>query len=110
MLVSPHLVDLILVFTFLEAAVLGLWRRHQSGTTRNAACTPREAGARTAGQRSGPSRVARYGDIGLILLPGIFLLVALRAALAGVAWPWVPLALTAALFAHLLDLRQRWLG
>jgi hypothetical protein len=36
------------------------------------------------------------------------LMVALRAALAGVAWPWVPAALTAALVVHLADLRLRF--
>jgi hypothetical protein len=121
MLVSPHLIDLILAFTILEAAILGLWRRHQSGVIPARKTAPRdvtgtapgldfEAGTRSASQLSGPSPLAQYRDIGLMLLPGIFLLVALRAALAGAAWPWVPSALTAALVAHLLDLRQRWLG
>ncbi len=76
-LTSPHLIDLILLFTAVEALVLGHNSHH---------------------------RVA----IGLMLLPGICLLLALRAALAGVAWPWTPAALTLALIAHLLDLRQRW--
>jgi hypothetical protein len=43
-----------------------------------------------------------------MLLPGICLLLAVRAALAGAAWPWVPMTLAAALVAHLLDLRSRW--
>jgi hypothetical protein len=42
-----------------------------------------------------------------MLLPGAFLLLALRAALADAAWPWVPAALTAALVAHLIDLASR---
>ena len=46
--------------------------------------------------------------VGLLLLSGIFLLLALRAALAGSVWPWVPAALLAALIAHLMDLRHRW--
>lgn len=41
------------------------------------------------------------------LLAGLFLLLALRAALAATVWPWLPLALTGALLAHLWDLRQR---
>jgi hypothetical protein len=45
-----------------------------------------------------------------MLLPGVCLMLALRAALAGSAWPWVPLALAAALLAHLADLRARWRG
>jgi hypothetical protein len=118
-LISPNLIDLILAFTVIEAIVLGRWRRHGSSGvtvpvagTNNLACTAigldREQEARSAGWRSGLSLASRYRGIGLMLLPGIFLLVALRAALAGAAWPWVPSALTAALVAHLLDLRQRW--
>jgi hypothetical protein len=42
------------------------------------------------------------------LLAGAFLLLALRGALKGVGWTWIGLALTAALFAHLGDLRRRW--
>jgi hypothetical protein len=121
-LVSARLIDLILAFTVLEAVVLGLWRRYQSDVipapralTRDRAFTApalrREVQeVRSAGQRPAPSILDRYRGIGLMLLPGIFLLMALRAALAGASWPWVPMALTAALIAHLLDLRQRWLG
>ena len=36
------------------------------------------------------------------------LLLALRAALAGVAWSVIAIALSAALGMHLLDLRTRW--
>lgn len=77
-LTSPHLIDLIMVVTLLEAAILLALR----------ALSPLA--------------------IGRMLLPGIFLLLALRAALAEAAWPWVPLALTAALVAHLFDLQGRW--
>jgi len=42
-----------------------------------------------------------------MLLPGICLLFALRAALSATAWPTVPLALTAALAAHVLDVLQK---
>lgn len=42
------------------------------------------------------------------LAAGGFLLLALRAALSGVAWFWIALPLLAAFAAHLLDLRARW--
>lgn len=84
-LVAPGLIDLILVFTVLEGLVLGLLRQ------------------RTAVR---PSVAA----LGLMLLPGICLLLAVRAALAGAAWPWVPAALAAALISHLADLHSRWRG
>ncbi len=78
LLVSPHLIDLILVLTGIEALFLVIWRRR-------------------TGQ--GPSMS--------LLLPGICLMLALRAALADAAWPWVPLALTASLVCHLADLSGR---
>jgi hypothetical protein len=80
---TPHLVDLILTFTAVEAAALALWHRW-------------------TGRGLSPAA------IGLMLLPGICLMLALRAALVGSAWPWVPAALAAALVAHLADLRNRW--
>ncbi len=42
------------------------------------------------------------------LLAGMCLFLALRAVLAGLAWPWVAVCLGAALIAHLADLAQRW--
>lgn len=78
LLVSPHLIDLILVLTTIEALCLTIWRRRTG---------------------KGPST--------LLLLPGVCLMLALRAALAGASWPWVPLALTAALLCHLADLCGR---
>ena len=42
------------------------------------------------------------------LLSGMFLLLALRVALAGAWWGWVAASLTGALLAHLADLRRRW--
>lgn len=42
------------------------------------------------------------------LAAGAALLLALRAALAGAAWPWAAAALAAALLAHVLDLHARW--
>lgn len=78
LLTSPHLIDLILALTVLEAAVIiGL-------------------------RAMTPAAIAR------MLLPGIGVMLALRAALAGAAWPWVPLALLAALVAHLFDVKGRW--
>lgn len=78
MLTSPHLIDAILLMTVLEGIVLRRWRRVSA-------------------------RVA-WG----MLLPGMFLLLALRAALADAAWPWVPAALTGALVAHSLELWARF--
>jgi hypothetical protein len=47
------------------------------------------------------------GDTILKLLPGAFLLLALRAALAGDGWPMVALWLTLSLPAHLADMMRR---
>ena len=41
------------------------------------------------------------------LLAGAFLLLALRGALVGAAWPWIAASLFAALVAHLVDLAGR---
>ncbi len=46
----------------------------------------------------------------VMLAPGVCLMLALRAALDGAAWPWVPAALLAALVAHVADIRERWRG
>ncbi|MFL5253866.1 MAG: hypothetical protein ACJ8AI_13405 [Rhodopila sp.] len=43
-----------------------------------------------------------------MLLPALCLLLALRFALAGRPWPWVPAGLTVALVVHLWDLAARW--
>ncbi len=82
-LTSPHLIDLILMFTILEGVAITMWLRCRGPTGR-------------------PSAV-----VGM-LLPGMCLMLALRASLAGAAWPFVPAALAAALIAHLLDLWMRW--
>jgi len=95
LLTSPALIDFIIIFTLIEAVVLILWRRGASAISRRERPT---IGGGTA------ASVA----VGLMLLPGVCLLLAVRAALAGAAWPWVPTALAAALVAHLLDLRSRW--
>jgi hypothetical protein len=77
-LTSPHLIDAILLLTVLEGVALGRWRRISA-------------------------RVA-WG----MLLPGMFLLLALRSALADAAWPWVPAALAGALVAHCCELWTRF--
>ncbi len=46
--------------------------------------------------------------LGPMLLAGAALLLALRAALIGDAWPWMALWLILALVAHLWDLGLRW--
>jgi hypothetical protein len=79
---SPHLVDCILVLTACEGAVLIWWHR------------------KTGRGLPGPALV-------MLLLPGCCLMLALRAALASVAWPWVPVALVGALATHLVDVRLR---
>ena len=73
--VSRAVVDLALLATIVEAAVLARARRR---------------------------------DLLVTLLAGVGLLAAVRLALAGAAWPWLALALLAALAAHLRDIAGRW--
>jgi hypothetical protein len=75
---SPHLIDLILLFTVLEGVIIARWRKVH----------------------------ARI--VATMLLPGLCLLLALRMAMAGAAWPWVPVALTGALLSHFYDMRERF--
>ena len=84
-LASPHLVDAVLAFVLLEVAGLALWHRRTG---------------------RGPSAVRLL----IMLLPGVCLVLALRAALAGAVLPFVPVALAAALICHLADLHSRWRG
>lgn len=49
-------------------------------------------------------------DAALVLLPGALLLLALRAALTGEAWPWIALPLAASFPVHLADLARRRRG
>lgn len=72
-----HAVDLILAILLVEAVWL----------TRARGWTPRAAA--------------------FALLPGAMLLLALRAALLGMAWPWVALALMLSFPAHLADILSR---
>lgn len=41
------------------------------------------------------------------LLPAVLMMIALRAGLTGLGWPWIALPLAAAFPVHLLDLRLR---
>ncbi len=41
------------------------------------------------------------------LMPAVLMMLALRAALTGMAWPWIAVPLAAAFPVHLLDLRLR---
>ena len=43
----------------------------------------------------------------LALLPGVFMLLALRAALTGAAWPWIAAPLAASFPFHIADLMRR---
>lgn len=72
-----HAIDLILGIVLLEA----LWLMRWQGWTLRAAAA--------------------------CLLPGVILLLALRAALVGMAWPWIALALVLSFPAHLADLMLR---
>jgi hypothetical protein len=83
LLVSKHLIDLILLLTIAEGTILCLFHRITG-------------------------RGLRPPGVVSLLLPGMCLMLALRAALAGAAWPWMPAALAAALVAHLADLTIRY--
>ena len=83
MVTSGRIVDLVIAFMALEALALFVYCR----------CTP-----------LGPAPA----DIAAMLLAGLCLLLALRAALTGADWLWVAVFLSAALVAHLADLRRRW--
>lgn len=72
-----HAIDLILAVLSLEAA----WLIGRRGWTPRAAA--------------------------LCLLPGAMLLLALRAALLGMAWPWIALALALSFPAHIADVLSR---
>lgn len=78
---SGHVVDLILVVMALEAA----WLLSRKKTRTRGAVT----------------------EILLAFAPGVCLLLALRAALTGVEWWWVALAVAASFPMHLLDLARR---
>ncbi len=79
---SGRVVDLILGVIVIEVLVLPRWRRRQGGPS---------------------GRMA----VLLASLPGIFLLLALRAALTRAGWGWIALFLAGSFPAHLADLWRR---
>ncbi len=81
---SGRVVDLVLLVMVIEAIVLGLHHR-----------------------RTG--RGIAFVDMLANLASGFCLLLALRAALGGMSWPWIGAALTASFAGHLLDVSRRWL-
>jgi hypothetical protein len=54
----------------------------------------------------GTRRMSPWSAV-LVLGPGVFILLGVRAALVGADWWWVSLALLASFPLHLLDLRRR---
>lgn len=77
------LLDAVIVFTVLEG--LGLWLYH-----------------RHTGQGLAP------GEYALNMLSGLCLMLAVRAAVSGAAWPWVAVCLSASGLAHGCDITRRW--
>jgi hypothetical protein len=75
-------VDGVIAITLVEAVVLWAWSRRRGGIDFDALA---------------PS-----------LASGLMLMVALRMAVGGAAWPWVVLPVALAGLAHLWDLRRRW--
>ena len=75
--------DLVLAVMVVEAAVLIAWSRRGASTLSAA-------------------------SIIVALLPGLFLALALRAALVRADWFWIALALIGALLTHLIDMRMRF--
>ncbi|QGN56364.1 hypothetical protein GKE62_08475 [Novosphingobium sp. Gsoil 351] len=45
--------------------------------------------------------------VALLLLPAVLLIVALRGALTGAAWPWIALPLALSFPVHLADVKRR---
>ncbi len=77
---TGHAVDLVFAFLVVEAAALIALRQGFKGATAN---------------------------VIVAVLPGAFLLLALRASLTGAGWPWIALWLAFSLPAHLADLWRR---
>ena len=80
---SGRVVDLIIIFMLLEVMFLVVYYRK-------------------TGRGIPPIYV--WGN----LFAGLFLLLALRSALAGLEWIWIALCLSLALFGHVADLSVRW--
>jgi hypothetical protein len=53
------------------------------------------------------ARRNRWADIVPALLPAVLMMIGLRAALTGMAWPFVSVPLALAFPVHLYDLRRR---
>lgn len=53
------------------------------------------------------TRGQHWADIAPALLPAVLMMLGLRAALTGMAWPFIALPLTLAFPVHLYDLRRR---
>ena len=79
---SGRVVDIILVFVFIEAVFIAVHR----GKT---------------------GRGVRLREVASGMLAGVFLLLALRCALVDERWPWIATWLLFALIAHLSDLAGR---
>ena len=83
LLTGTRLIDVVIVATLIEWAVLLLlWRQRERGV---------------------PPRL-----LGWMLLPGLCLMLAVRSVITGAPWYWLPLLLTLAGLAHVLDLKSRW--
>ncbi|HSN71978.1 MAG TPA: hypothetical protein VLT59_10725 [Steroidobacteraceae bacterium] len=82
---SGRIVDLILAFVVLEAVALALLRRWRP-------------------------TAPPFADLLASLVPGAFLLLALRSALLGSGWVAIAAFLTGALLTHLYDLFRRFDG
>jgi hypothetical protein len=80
---SGRVVDLIIALTICEGLLLG-WLHRRTGR--------------------GLSLLDLLGN----LAAGLFLMLALRAALTSQSWPVISLFLMLALVAHLVDLQRRW--
>ena len=82
---SGRIVDFVLIFVALECAgIVAVYRLTGRGL--------------------------RPVDLATLVLPGVFLFLALRAALTGEGWTWIAGWLLAALATHLADLANRWQG
>lgn len=80
---SGRIVDLILLLMLIEAAFVVAYRR--------------KTGCGIA-----------VTDFFVTLISGVSLMLALRAALVGLSWHWIALALFASLLGHLTDIARRW--
>lgn len=79
---SGHIADLVIAFMIVEAIAL-LWIRKPLGLSINAQ------------------------DVVWLILPGLFLVLALRGALVAASWKLIAAALLGALASHIVDLRRR---